>query len=87
MCQLCELQRGNSMENYRGNCIEWITGEDTITLSISQTKFKSKIYKLHEKYPDKVIIEAENGDGSICVKMPLSSLKLSIIEKTLLKNN
>lgn len=24
------------MDGYRENCIEWITGEDTITLSISQ---------------------------------------------------
>lgn len=70
------------MDNYRENCIEWITGADTICCSISQGKIKSKIYKLRDKYPDKVKIVAENKDGSMCATLPLSALKLSIIERS-----
>lgn len=75
------------MDNYRENCIEWITGADTICCSISQGKIKSKIYKLRDKYPDKVKIVAENKDGSICATLPLSALKLSIIERSFQMNN
>lgn len=70
------------MDNYKENCIEWITGSDTICCSISQCRLKSKIYKLRDKYPDKVKIVAENKDGSICATLPLSALKLSIIERS-----
>ena len=46
------------MDGYRENCIEWITGEDTITLSISQKKFITKIESLCKKHPDKAKIIA-----------------------------
>lgn len=38
------------MENPE-NCIEWITGQHTITCSISQIRYISKIKALAEKYP------------------------------------
>lgn len=70
------------MENPE-NCIEWITGQHTITCSISQTRYISKIKGLAEKYPKKVKILAENEDGTILAKLPLKALKLNIIEKEL----
>ena len=70
------------MENSE-NCIEWLTGQHTITCTISQGKYISKIKRLAEKYPKKVNILAENDDGTILAKLPLKALKLNIIEKEL----
>ena len=71
------------MDGYRENCIEWITGENTITLSISQKKFIKKVEALCKKHSDKAKIITYNNDGSILAKLPLKALKLSIIEKEL----
>ena len=70
------------MENPE-NVIEWITGQHTITCTISQQKYISKIESLADKYPNKVKILARNNDGTILAKLPLKSLKLSIIEREL----
>lgn len=63
----------------RENCIEWISGDDEISVTFSQLKYINKVKKLAEKYPDLVEIKAENSDGSIFAKLPLKSLKLNII--------
>ena len=70
------------MEVNNENCIEWISGQHNIVCSISQQKYISKIKKLAEKYPKKVKIKF-NKDGTICAKLPLKALKLSIIERDL----
>lgn len=70
------------MENPE-NVIEWLTGQHTITCTISQQKYIKKIESLADKYPNKVKILARNKDGTILVKLPLKSLKLSIIEREL----
>jgi hypothetical protein len=59
------------------NVIEWLTGDGTVTLSLSQRKYINKIYKLKEKNPDEVRIVTENKDGSIVVKLPLKYIKIS----------
>lgn len=46
------------------------------------TKYITKIKKLAEKYPKKVKIKF-NKDGTICAKLPIKALKLSIIEREL----
>lgn len=65
------------------NVIEWITGQHTISCTFSQSKYIKKVKSLAEKYPDKVKIIKENADGSIFCKLPIKSLKLSIIEREL----
>lgn len=70
------------MEANNENCIEWLSGQHNIVCSISQQKYISKIKKLAEKYPKKVKIKF-NKDGTICAKLPLKALKLSIIEREL----
>ena len=70
------------MEQNNENCIEWISGQHNIVCSISPQKYISKIKKLAEKYPKKVKIKF-NKDGTICAKLPLKALKLSIIEREL----
>lgn len=58
---------------------KWITGDDTITVTLSQRKYISKVRKLATKWPSLVSILAENADGSILAHLPLKALKLSII--------
>ena len=70
------------MEQNNENCIEWISGQHDIVCSISQQKYITKIKKLAEKYPKKVKIKF-NKDGTICAKLPIKALKLSIIEREL----
>ena len=70
------------MELNNENCIEWLSGQHNIVCSISQQKYITKIKKLAEKYPKKVKIEF-NKDGTICAKLPIKALKLSIIEREL----
>ena len=70
------------MDQNNENCIEWISGQHNIVCSISQQKYISKIKKLAEKYSKKVKVKF-NKDGTICAKLPLKALKLSIIEREL----
>lgn len=70
------------MELNNENCIEWLSGQHNIVCSISQQKYITKIKKLAENYPKKVKIKF-NKDGTICAKLPIKALKLSIIEREL----
>lgn len=70
------------MDQNNENCIEWLSGQHNIVCSISQQKYIAKIKKLAEKYPKKVKIKF-NKDGTICAKLPIKALKLSIIEREL----
>lgn len=70
------------MDQNNENCIEWLSGQHNIVCSISQQKYITKIKKLAEKYPKKVKIKF-NEDGTICAKLPIKALKLSIIEREL----
>lgn len=71
------------MAELKENVIEWITGEDTISVTLSQTKHINKVERLAKKYPDLVQILKRNEDGSIFAHLPLKSLKLNIITNNL----
>lgn len=58
------------------NVIEWITGDDTIAVTVSQKKFVNKIRRL-SLTDENVVILASNKDGSIFAHLPISYLKLS----------
>lgn len=58
------------------NVIEWYTGNDTATVTFAQGKYKTKIRKLAEQYPNEVEIVAENKDGSLCAHVPLSYIRI-----------
>lgn len=62
------------------NCIEWITGQDVIAVTLTQQKYITKVRKLKKRFPKLVKIHT-NEDGSIFAKLPLSALKLSIIQR------
>lgn len=58
------------------NCIEWLNGQDTVTLTLSQKKFINRVKQLATKKSD-VQILAENIDGSILAHVPLKYIKIS----------
>ena len=69
------------MAELRENSIEWLNGQDTVTVSFSQKKYINKVKKLAEKHPESVVILAENDDGSIFAHLPIKAVKLSIITR------
>lgn len=66
------------MGELKENVIEWFTGSDTITVTLTQKKYINKVKTLAKRYENEVKY-AENADGSIIASLPLKSLKLSII--------
>ncbi len=58
------------------NNIEWLNGQQTVTVTLSQAKFINKVKRLAEQRED-VEIVAENSDGSICAHLPLKFIKIS----------
>lgn len=58
------------------NNIEWLNGQQTVTVTLSQGRFINKVKKLAEQRED-VEIVAENSDGSICAHLPLKFIKIS----------
>ena len=69
------------MAELRENCIEWLNGQDVVSVTLSQKRLISKVKKMAEKHPDLVTILAENEDGSIFAHLPLKAVKLSIISR------
>jgi len=65
------------MDNCIDNVFEWYTGEKVAGVTFSQRKWINKVKKYAEDYPDDVVIEAENDDGSIFAKIPVSWFKMS----------
>ena len=78
-----EFERAVNTENYTGetfqeNVIEWIRGDKEVTITFcNNNKYKTKVQKLAEEYPDEVKIVASNKDGSIVAHLPLSYIKIS----------
>lgn len=62
------------------NSIEWLTGDNRVSLTISQTKWVNKLRKLHEANPSEVGF-VSNTDGSAFASVPLSYLKISAPRK------
>lgn len=62
------------------NAIEWYTGKDRVTLTLTQKKYINRVKRMEKKHPDKVEIIAENLDGSIVAHMPLSAVHLTIYD-------
>lgn len=58
------------------NVIEWTTNQRKATLTISQQKYKNRLYELKERFPDDVDIR-ENKDGSILAHIPTKWIKIN----------
>lgn len=61
------------------NAIEWLTGQDTITVSLTQKRFINRVLKLAEDKENGVEIVAKNEDGSIMAHLPIRALHLFIL--------
>ena len=62
--------------DFKENNIEWITGENTMSITLTSQRHINKIRKLAERKPDEVKITT-NKDGSIYATLPLSYLKFN----------
>ena len=58
-------------EGVQENCIEWIRGSQTATVTFPRSRFTTRITKLAELYPDEVQICHVNKDGSIVAHIPV----------------
>lgn len=67
------LQDNDSIEN----AIEWLKDKKTATVSLTQGRTISRIKKFSQSHPDECKIIAENKDGSICARIPVSWVKLT----------
>lgn len=63
-------------DTVKENNIEWLTGQRTATVTLSQPKHINKVKSLAEKYEDVKIVYT-NKDGSIVAKLPLKFIKIS----------
>jgi len=69
--------------NVTENCIEWLKGANTATVTLCQGRYITKVKKLAEKYPDECEIVHENPDGSILAHIPLKWIKISRVVREL----
>lgn len=63
-------------EAVQENCIEWIKGSQTATVTFPKSRFSIKVTKLAEQYPDEVQICHVNKDGSIVAHIPVKYIRL-----------
>lgn len=68
----CDLLGEDSQGGCSENVIEFFKGCDRAGITLSQPRYVNRVKKLAERYPDEVVILAENKDGSIYARMPVS---------------
>ena len=69
------------MADVRENVIEWITGDDTVTVTLTQPRYITKVRKIvahyAERNDDRVTL-VENRDGSVFARFPIECLNLAL---------
>lgn len=65
------------MGELKENVIEWFTGSDKITVTLTQKKYINRVKNLSKRFVNEVKY-AENEDGSIIATLPLKALKLNL---------
>lgn len=68
-----EIYTGEAVQE---NCIEWIRGSQTATVTFPKSRFSTKVTKLAEQYPDEVQICHVNKDGSIVAHIPVKYIRI-----------
>lgn len=64
--------------NVKESCIEWIRGDMIASGTFPNgTAHKNRIIALSKSHPEDVQITAENKDGSICARFPVSFIKIN----------
>lgn len=64
------------MADYRENAIEFYENDKRATFSFTQGRFKTRIEKLAEQYPDECEICAKNPDGSWYGHIPTKWIRI-----------
>ena len=64
------------MADQNETCITFLEGDTKVGIYTSQRKYINKIMKLKEQYPDEVVINRTNPDGSICADVPADWMRL-----------
>jgi len=64
------------MAEIQENAIEWYSGDERVCASFTQKKYINKLLR-YAKTHKEVDIVAQNDDGSLCVHVPLSWIKIS----------
>ena len=59
------------------NCIEWLTGQKAITITVTDRKMVNKLKKLYEDRKNEFLSFTENKDGSVCAKVPKRLVKIN----------
>ena len=64
--------------NVKESCIEWIRGDVTASGTFPNgTAHKNRVIALSKSHLEDVQITAENKDGSICARFPVSFVKIN----------
>lgn len=60
------------------NALEWLTGEDSVTVTLYRGRLQNRILKLAEEHPDEVavICRPEENNGFLFAHIPLKWLKI-----------
>ena len=66
------------MDRCKENVIEWIEGDKTAFCTFSQKRFVNRIKRMSATHGKAVTILAENEDGSIMARIPLSAIHITI---------
>ena len=74
-CKTGEIYLPDSMKS-RENVIEWIRDENRAGVTLTQGRYKGRIEKLAEEYPDECEVVARNKDGSIFAHIPVGWVKI-----------
>lgn len=82
-----EIEKGRSYELEVENCIEFLKGSDTATVTFTQGRYISKVEKLAEKFPDEVKICHRNyhpsgNISSIVAHIPVRAIKINLTAMT-----
>lgn len=62
--------------DFKENNIEWVTGDNAMSVTLTSQRHVTRIRKLAERKPEEVKI-ITNKDGSIYATLPLSYLKFN----------
>lgn len=77
--QKCSESEPKDLTDYsQENCIEWIRGQKTVTVTLANgTALCNKVKQFSEEYPEEVKITYVNGNGSIVAHLPLKYIRIS----------
>jgi len=64
------------MSELRENVIEWITGDDHVSVTLTDRRYINKVRKLMDELDENERVFVENKDGSIFAHLPLEMVKL-----------